>query len=206
MSELRVFAIGQKRMWPVWGRLGMGWRITQQRKMGLHGDLGQLPSRVSLNSWWGGLGSWTWFRLWFYSRVDCILRASELFSSGLWCIPSPEFNLPRSSFCYHYKTRSYKNPSGITVERSPTWVDPTTICLHRPGSWRGQTWINTTPGRAVPALLRCATPYQQEGNVSLETSLENCSIHFLLGSVFSFKSLSRHVETNMSMLSPLNHS
>lgn len=162
----------------------MGWRITQQRKMGLHGDLGQLPGRVSLNSWWGGVGSWTWFRLWFYSHVNWILCASELFSRCLWCVPSPEFNLPRSFFCYHYKTISYKNASGITVERSLTWVDPTTICLHRPGSWRGQTWINTTPGRAVPVLLRCATPYQQEGNVSLETSLKTVQYIFFWGVCF----------------------
>lgn len=90
--------------------------------------------------------------------------------------------LPTPSFCYPYKTLSYKSPSGIAMEKPVTWVDVATICLHHPGSWAdlGQqsSWQICVCSYSDALLLTSK-------KAVFSWRLPDCSIYFLQENVFS---------------------
>ena len=98
------------------------------------------------------------------------------------------------------------NPSCLAMDWSLTWVDPTSVCLHHPAPGAGGLRSTQLLRDLYLLLLGRSPPYQEEGNISLETSFEDCSRRFLPQSVFTSGSVARHVETNMSVLSPLTTS
>lgn len=101
------------------------------------------------------------------------------------------------------------------------WVVRTSQVLLWRSHWPGWTWppfafttvvsgvgwqINRTPNSLCLLPRGCAAPYHLEGNIFRKIPFEDCSKCFLLQSIFPFRSLAWHMETNMSYAFLLNNS
>ena len=94
----------------------------------------------------------------------------------------------------HFKALSYKNPSGIAMEKPPAWV----AWLHYPGSWvdldQQSSWKICICFYSDALLLT-------NTKAIFSWRLPDCSIYFLLENVFSFVAISDTEKLSVSLFS-----
>ena len=126
----------------------------------------------------------------FYVYVNCLVVVCGAFHCVSPVLPHPLFFLSLN----HFKALSYKNPSGIAMEKPPAWV----AWLHYPGSWvdldQQSSWKICICFYSDALLLT-------NTKAIFSWRLPDCSIYFLLENVFSFVAISDTEKLSVSLFS-----